>query len=180
MTSLESASHATVCYMEFSSHSRRSALPRTVVGRWLRAALLHDTELRRQLQKMLNEGKRGWNDDEPAVVEAACELIAGQYFGVSHDVRDITEVVTEMRAQMKDKEQLDHLKAEALIRAALGEADVSVTDISTKEKFYAGSLVVGFLAAQLELDEAGIGRLVREAERIAFDRGWHPPLARRT
>jgi hypothetical protein len=29
----------------------------------------------------------------------------------------------------------------------------------------------------MELDEAAVDGLVREAERVAFERGFHPPLA---
>lgn len=55
--------------------------PRTYVGRWLLALLMHDPELREQLRSTLNGGKEtGWNDDEPAVIEAACELAFRLFF----------------------------------------------------------------------------------------------------
>jgi len=50
-------------------------LPHTYVGRWLRALMLDQRELRDELIATLNNGEAvGWNDDEPAVVVACCEL----------------------------------------------------------------------------------------------------------
>ena len=67
--------------MRLRSGQEVPAGPSTVVGKFLRAALLDQRELRRQLTTTLNNGKPGWNGDEPAVVEAACEIAVREYFG---------------------------------------------------------------------------------------------------
>jgi hypothetical protein len=63
-------------------HAGNSALPRTFVGRWLRAAMLDRPDERDRLVPTLNRGSvTGWNDDEPAVVQAAAELVLRRFFG---------------------------------------------------------------------------------------------------
>jgi hypothetical protein len=69
-------------------HSGRSALPRTYVGRSLRAAMLDQQDERDRLVATLNHGSAiGWNDDEPAVVEAAGELVMRCLFGPASPTR---------------------------------------------------------------------------------------------
>jgi hypothetical protein len=68
--------------MAYSANSRAAALPRTYIGRWMLASMLDQRELRDRLTATLNGGSRvGWNDDEPAVVEAASELMLRRYYG---------------------------------------------------------------------------------------------------
>jgi hypothetical protein len=40
-------------------------------------------------------------------------------------------------------------------------------------------VVAAFLSVRLGLDGAAVDEILREAERVAFERGWHPPLAPR-
>lgn len=55
---------------------KATPLPRTLVGQWLLAAVLEQRDLRDRLVKSLNGGQGGWNNDEPAVIAAACQLLA--------------------------------------------------------------------------------------------------------
>lgn len=86
------------------------------MGQWLRAVLLGQTELRDRLRPRLNGGDKGWNDDEPAVAEAACELAVGRFFGSSYDVRAVTAFVAELREATGNDPAYDQLKTEAVIR----------------------------------------------------------------
>jgi hypothetical protein len=151
-----------------------SAGPRTWAGLWLRAALRGENELRRQLTGRLNGGKEGWNYDEPAVVDAACELAVRRFFPPGVDVREITAVASDMR--QKSKSLPGQLKVEAVIRSALGEADVVIDDIKPPELLHIRGAIVTYLfiilGAKFSVDE-----LITEAENIAFERGWKPPLA---
>jgi hypothetical protein len=151
--------------------------PSTVVGRWLRAMLLDQRELRRQLTPALNNGKPGWNDDEPAVVEAACEIAVREYFGGDYDVRAITSFVSQMRSKIHSVEPPEQLAAEALIRSALGEPDVVTDDIKSGQKYQMRISVLGQAKLLLGWDEATVDQRIVEAERVAFERGWHPPPA---
>lgn len=140
--------------------------------------LMGQSELRDRLSSNLNGGRGGgWNDDEPAVVEAACELVARRFFGASYDVRTITAFVAEMREATANNPPLDQLKAEAVIRLALGERDVDDRGITAGQKYLIRSLVTVFGCGKLRLKEADIDQVVTEAEKIAVERGWKPPLA---
>jgi hypothetical protein len=73
--------------------------------------MLDQRELREQLKFTLNGGNAtGWNDDEPAVMEAACELTARRYFGPDHDVRAVTAFVSQIYPAFEDEPRMDQLK----------------------------------------------------------------------
>lgn len=139
---------------------------------------MRQPELREQLGLTLNGGKTGWNDDEPAVVEAACELAVRRFFPQDYDVRAITAFVSELRAATGNDPPVEQLKTEAVIRSALGEADVATGDITPGQKYLMRGRVTGLAVGKLGLNEAGIDQLITDAERVAFGRGWRPPLAK--
>ncbi len=164
--------------MSHLKHPGSSALPRTFVGRWLRASMLDQREERDRLVHTLNGGSAtGWNDDEPAVVEAALELVL-QYF--NDDQVGIGELAGLVSAALAaDHRQDDGPKAAALINAALG-ADASGADqVARMDRFRLNMLAATAASAKLQLEEAGVDAVLREAERLAFERGWHPPLVPR-
>jgi hypothetical protein len=160
--------------------SKQGALapgPSTVVGAWLRATLLDQRELARRLNSALNNGKPGWNDDEPAVVEAMCELAVREYFGGDYDVRAITLFVSGMRSRIHSVAPPGQLETEALIRSALGETDVVTDDIKPLQRYVIRGSVLGLARILLGWDEATVDQRIVEGERVAFARGWNPPLA---
>jgi hypothetical protein len=164
--------------MPFWSRPVSPGRPRTNVGQWLRAMLLRQPELRDRLRAELNGGKtKGWNDDEPAVVEAACELAVGRFFGASYDVRAVTEFVAVLREATDRDPRYDQLKTEAVIRAALGEKDVDTEGITPGQKYLIRCAVLTLVCGKLRLGEVDVDLLITEAEKIAFKRGWNPTLA---
>lgn len=164
--------------MPFRSRSVSRGGPRTNVGQWLRAALLRQTELRDRLRPKLNGGRKtGWNDDEPAVLEAACERAVGRFFGSDYDVRAVTAFAAQLREANAGDPTYDQLKMEAVIRLALGEPDVDTQGITAGQKFLIRLVVLGGVVAKLGLGEADVDQLITEAERVAIERGWNPPLA---
>lgn len=164
--------------MPFRSRSVSRDGPRTYMGQWLRALLLRQTELRERLQPKLNGGREtGWNDDEPAVAEAACELAVGRFFGTSYDVRAITAFVALLREATGNDPKYDQLKTEAVIRLALGDRDVDTTGITAGQKYLIRLAVLTLAYGKLRLSEAEVDELVTDAEKIAVERGWNPPLA---
>jgi hypothetical protein len=158
-------------------HHIESMVPRTNVGRWMRAILLRQYELRDQLRPTLNNGNNGWNDDEPAVFQAASEITLRQYFGTEYDVRAVTDFVAKLQEAAKNDVQFSRLKTEAVIREALGEADVDTSGIRKGERFNIHLISIAMTRGGIKFTEKEADQLVVEAERIAFDRGWHPPLA---
>jgi hypothetical protein len=160
--------------------SGRSKVPRTCIGQWLRAALLCQQELAGKLSLKINGGtKAGWNnDDEPAVIEAAAELLFPRYFGASYDVRAVTAFAAEIRdGTAGSSRPLPQLEVEAVIRSALGESDVITNDITLNEKVRIYLIALVGTTTRLGIDTAAVARVIVEAEQMAFERGWNPPLA---
>lgn len=164
--------------MPYRSWSERRAKPRTYVGLWLRAGFLHQQELRKELQVTLNGGKPGWNNDEPAVVEIACQIASRRLFKGGYDASDIAKIVDVMRAATEGDSPVDPLKAEAMIRDALGEPDIDVKNIDPGQKFRLRYLIAVTSTSLLESDEVAVDEIIADSERIAFERGWKPPMAR--
>lgn len=152
--------------------------PQTWVGQWLRAALLNQQELRDQLRRTLNGGKAGWNYDEPAVVEAVCAVAARKLFPAGLDAQAITAFVSDIRSRVHSTTPPGQLETEAVVRLVLGDPDVVISHIPNSELFHAQGMAAVGACLKLGLDEAAIDQMIVEGERIAFEQGWHPPLAR--
>lgn len=71
-----------------------------VPGLWVRAVLLDDRRAYRSLPSRMNNGQKGCNDDEPAVLQAACELVMRRFFGPDHSGSDITRFIAEVRTRV--------------------------------------------------------------------------------
>jgi hypothetical protein len=165
-----------------SQHGKQppSVYPRTFIGQYLDAMIGGHLERRRQLSEKLGGGKPGWNWDEPAVVQAACELAVRRLWGTNYDVRDVTAAVTFMREASKERRgqaPYGQLEMEAVIRVALGEIDVDMSGIIPPTAFEIQIAVIAYAAAKLELSDSEVDQVIVEAENIAFDRGFNPPLA---
>jgi hypothetical protein len=163
-------------------HSGSSALPRTFVGRWLRAAMLDQRDERDRLVRTLNGGSAtGWNDDEPAVVEAAAELVLRRFYGTGiADAEEVTRLASATCVSMAEvKRPLSQQHAELVIRSALGETAAGYDALSSGDRFLLQMAVTSLASIRMELDEALVDEVLREAERIAFERGYHPPLVLR-
>jgi hypothetical protein len=143
--------------------------------------MLDQRELRDKLAATLNGGSRGWNDDEPAVVEAGCELVLRRYYGpAGADEASVAWLATALReAFAADKRPIDEHQVQTVIRAALGDTTGDLgTDVSG-DAYRVRAVVAAFLSVRMSLDAAAVDEILREAERVAFERGWHPPLAPR-
>lgn len=163
--------------MAFTARTRTSSLPRTFVGRWLRAAMLGDRELRDQLAGTLNRGQPGWNDDEPEVVVACCELVLRRVWPDTPGQADIAWLSSSLQASLADdKSPVRAADVEAVVRAAIHGQDERPAKVSRENT----TRICGIVAASLSvincLADADVTDLVKEAERITFDRGWHPPM----
>lgn len=153
------------------------ARPKTYVGLWLRAALLNQPELQKQLGVTLNGGKADWNYDEPAVVEAVCVLALRRRFPSGADPQAITAFVSGVRNRIHSETPPGQRETEAVIRFALGDPDVRVGHIPTLELLLAQYVTAAEACIQLGLDEAAINQMIIEGERVAWEQGWQPPLA---
>jgi hypothetical protein len=140
--------------------------------------LLHHVELRNELRGKLNNGKPGWNYDEPAVVELVCQRVLRLFFGKEYDAHDIAEFLNFVELSAAGDPPIDRLKTEMLIREAIEEPGVEVKDIRLAHKFVLEGLMAALAAFQLELSESTVDGIITDSERLAFERGWKPPLIR--
>jgi hypothetical protein len=165
--------------MPYQAWSQHRAKPRTYVGQFLRAMILRDGELQEQMRRNLNGGNPGWNDDEPAVVELVCQRILRLLFGKKYTVRDIAEFIDLIELAAAGDPPIDRPKVEMLIREAIGEPGAEAKDIPRSQKFVLRGIMAPAAAFRLELNESLVDEIIVDSERLAFERGWHPPLIRR-
>lgn len=111
------------------------------------------------------------------MLEAACERAVGRFFGSDYDVREVTAFAALLREANANDPTYDQLKMEAVIRLGLGEPDVDTQGITAGQKFLIRLVVLGGVVGKLGLSEADVDQLITEAEKIAVERGWNPPLA---
>lgn len=139
-----------------------------------------DAQRRRELGAKLNGGKLGFNRGEAAVVHAACQLAVRRLWGAGYDVRDISAAVSFMREASLAKGKTPpygQLEMEAVIRSALGEADVDMSGMPRPLAYEIQIVALGYAALMLALSEPELVRLIRAAAQVAVERSWKPPLA---
>jgi hypothetical protein len=150
--------------------------PYTTVGLWLRALLRGDSEDYRRLVHKLNRGAKGWNDDEPAVVEAACQLAVREFFESRPSVTIEAFVADMCKRISKERTPPRQEDMEAVIRSAQGNTRVP-GDIRRSELLSIRMAVTGNITDILRFDAEQIDLLVSQAESVAVERGYHPPFA---
>jgi hypothetical protein len=157
----------------------QGAGPRTHIGRWLRAVVLDGVPEMERLSRHLNGGRPGWNPDEPAVVEAACELAMRQTFGESPNAREITALVAHLRAIPLPAGAVapGQLEMEAVVRAAMGDRSAIIDDIRPSVLLVIRDRLIVLASGQLGWSESDVDQLIADAEDLALRRGWHPPTA---
>ncbi len=93
----------------------------------------HRARFQDELSGRLNGGRTGWNDDEPAVVEAACELATLRFFGTDYEGESITAFVADLRRRIPDeRDRFDQVELEAVIRAALNDKSVATATLNLR------------------------------------------------
>jgi hypothetical protein len=154
--------------------------PKTLVGQWLLACMLDRRDLRDQLGKSLNGGQGGWNNDEPAVIEAVSQIASRKLFPDGDDVAEVSAFVTRMRelvrAHTPDAKLPGHEETEAVIRAALGDRNIVLSRFRNQDPFEARIAVISGARSKLALADETITQMIADGEDFASDRGWHPPV----
>jgi hypothetical protein len=149
--------------------------PRTVVGRWLEALILGAEEERQRLNPQLNGGAPGWNDAEPAVVEALTVLVARRYFGSQASADQLVETPAELARRFADKpEYADNVGA--VIRHAAGDHTADLSHIKPVTLLSLRGIFIVFAFSKLDL-AFEVDKLIGNAETLTFERGLNPPLA---
>jgi hypothetical protein len=131
-------------------------------------------------QKM-NGGKKGWNYDEPAVFQAVCELAVRRFFSTVYTDGAITEFVSDMRSKIAVyKAPPEQQDIEAVIRAAFDDNSVRLDNIERAELYNIHGAVTANIVDKLALNSRDVDRLIADAEQIAIERGYNPPIASET
>jgi hypothetical protein len=165
--------------MPYRSWSQHRAKPRTYVGQFLRAMILRDKELEEEMRRNLNGGNPGWNSDEPAVVELVGERILRLLFVKEDTAHSIADFLDLLELAAAGAAPIDRPKTEMLVREMIGEPNAEAKDISRSQRFVLQGMMAPLAAFRLKLDEGSVDEIIVDSERLAFERGWHPPLIRR-
>ncbi len=160
---------------------KQAPQPKTVAGQWLLAGILVKRDLRDQLAKSLNGGERGWNDDEPAVVESTCQITSRKLFPGGADGEEVAAFVTKMRslilARNPDANPAGQDEAEAAIHVGLGHPGIDLSRFRKSAMLHARGAVIAGACSKLGMSDEVIAQMIVDGEQLAFERGWHPPLA---
>ena len=116
--------------MPDQSWSQQRAKPRTYVGQFLRAMILRDKELQEEMRRNLNGGNPGWNSDEPAVVELACQRFLRLLFAKEDAAHSIAEFLYLVELSAAANTPIDRPKVEMLIREMIGEPNSGAKEIT--------------------------------------------------
>jgi hypothetical protein len=144
--------------------------PQTRVGAWLRAFLLRDPGL-----MAAHRRGTGWNENETPVLDAAFVLQVRRFFGAGHDASAVSAFMSSFASLAKEKGQrLDLMRAETMVRSALGQTAANFDDILPGQRFQLACVLAAFVCHELETSPRAIDLLVIRSEQMAFDQGWNP------
>lgn len=152
--------------------------PRTVVGAWLKALVLRDEELYRELTPQLTRGQPGQGEDQAAVVAAAVHLMLARLFPPGSPPGAVEKFVADLAQHEANPGQwrADPARIEPVIRAGLGEPGITTDHIKRSEVLRIHLMTIALAYKQLGSGPAAFGLLVARSEQTAFDGGLHPPL----
>ena len=104
----------------------------------------------------------GWNDDEPAVAEAAAELVARRYRGLGEPEPDkAPRLAQAMTAGLGEiSRPLGQRDADAAIWSAQGAPSPGFDARSPGDRHVLRSAVVAVASVMMELDEAAVDELL--------------------
>jgi hypothetical protein len=115
----------------------------------------------------------GWSRSDIELLRACLGAFAREFFTDRYDVRQVSAFVAEM-VSLFGARVPDPLEIEAIIRAASGETDVEVDDISLLNVQMASSLAIALMVRQNSIGESDVDRLIEAGEHISAERGRRP------
>lgn len=146
-------------------------LPRTLMGRFLRASMLRQRE---ESDKVAERFPEFSSLPSLHVMIASFDIAIRRLFAPGADLAEISAFVAAIREAFGP--DVPSLETEALIRHILGD-DVEIDDIPPRTRTLAMVLVLGAVADYLKRDVNEVDAVLLEAEQLVFDRGFEPELA---
>lgn len=143
--------------------------PGTIMAHFLRATMLRWEDQRLRLSAVL---KSAGSDDDISVMENAFEIAVRRHFGEGLDRRQVSKFVANMRDAFGP--EVPVLEADALIRSALGDNEVSISDIDGRARTGSTICTLMAIADFLDRDEKQVNAILLEAEAIAIGSGFQP------
>ncbi|HEY1622729.1 MAG TPA: hypothetical protein VGG16_02935 [Streptosporangiaceae bacterium] len=146
----------------------------------MRSGVFEDYQTRLYFTTRLNRGQYGWNQDEPAVVEAACALAVRRLFRMGYNAELVSHYVEEMFGRLEtsgNQVPANRGQTQAIIQAGFWDPGAAISGLTPLRLMVMRGLVFIYACASLRMHERAVHRLIVEAERIAFEQGWNPPLA---
>jgi hypothetical protein len=124
-------------------------------------------------------GNPGWNSDEQAVVEPVGQRILRLLFVKEDAAHGIADFLDLLELAAAGDPPIDRRKEEMLVREMIGEPNAEAKNISRSQKLLLQTMTAPSAAFILALDGGSVDEIIVDSERLAFERGWHPPLIRR-
>lgn len=119
-----------------------------------------------EVDRLLAEIDRtGWQGSAP-VLGAAFALMVHRRFEPGQDVREITAFVAEARSRYEDGGKLPALEMEAMIRAALGEADLA-DNVAPDVAFEVQLAVMTTLLQDADMTDAELDEFISDVAGVA-------------
>jgi hypothetical protein len=146
---------------------QHSDSPRTPSGRLLAALARRDQDDFVYWRTALNADKAAAADMRPTLFEAFREVVERR-FGTSNDLREILQFLQAPRVPLWPEAELPTLKAEALIRSALGERGLIAGIAGTEIASIRMQLFV-YLCEDLRLTPYEVNQVVALAEQYVSE-----------
>ena len=161
---------------------KQAAQPKTVAGQWLLAGILVKRDLRDQLAKSLNGGESAaGTTTSPRWSRQPARSLPASSSPEAPTARKLAAFVTKMRslilARNPDANPAGQDEAEAAIHVGLGHPGIDLSRFRKSAMLHARGAVIAGVCSKLGMSDEVIAQMIVDGEQLAFERGWHPPLA---
>ncbi len=105
-------------------------------------------------------------------------LLARSYFGQDYELEAVTTLAAAARDHWKLPFGAGAMELAAVMRVALGERDVDLSEITAAIQGEAHTFSLMTASELRGWNETEVNRLVAKAEAVAFKKSWAPHIAR--
>ena len=142
--------------------------PRTVVGAWLKAIVLHQPAPPESAQLK-------WTLEEFKFLRTTFVIAVQEFFGGIEGYRVATRLAREIIASTRPP-MPSVIETEAVVRAAMGDSSVSLKGIGGDQQMLIFGLGIGVILRQIQAPPPAVDGLISRSEKACMSRGWQPEL----